>query len=141
MPSFLEVPLSPLLVLLLSEQAVLPEHVLLHADLQELCGQTLLLLSLTRQALHQLLLPLRLLQGEAEVELCSVGRRLGHLDNGGVVKSPDVIVLLTTHPQLQHNQSLLILDSELSLLLKGKRHPQPVAQLLAFLLIVLRDIL
>lgn len=53
--SFLEVPLPPLLVLLLPEEAVLSNHLLLTAHLKQLSGQTLLQLSLTRQTLHQLL--------------------------------------------------------------------------------------
>lgn len=53
---FLEVLLSLLLVLLLSEQAILPNHILLHTNLEKLSCQALLLQSLTCQALHQLLI-------------------------------------------------------------------------------------
>lgn len=61
---------------MLSEQAVLPDHVLLHVNLEELGGQTLLLLRLTRQALHQLLLSQCLLQGEGTDHLAGFGVRV-----------------------------------------------------------------
>lgn len=63
--SLTEVPLSSLLVLLLSEQTVLPDHLLLLTHLDELSCQTLLLLGLTCQTPHQLILSPFLLQSEA----------------------------------------------------------------------------
>lgn len=60
--SFLEVPFSLVLVLLLSEQAVLLNHLFLPTYLHQLLSQTLLLLRLTCQTTNHLVFQLRLLK-------------------------------------------------------------------------------
>lgn len=60
--SLLYVSLLPLLVLLFSEEAVLTDHRLLHTHLQELWCHTLLLLGLSCQTLHKMLISSCLLQ-------------------------------------------------------------------------------
>ena len=66
-----EVPLPLLLVLPLPEEPVLPQHLLLGADLEELHRQPPLLLRLPRQPPHQLLVALGVL---------AAGRREGSMD-------------------------------------------------------------